>query len=316
MTQPLQHQLQQMQQAHQHAKPAPAHAGAPQHVTCVASHPHLRLGRHRRDPAAKRLFPHMRDILARSGFTIPAEPVTFDYTTGFPASSGALHNDTRGDCTAAAKAHRLQQVRELLGEPAVPVDQLAALALQFYSESTGFDASKDTPDPQNPGQVTNPTDQGGDMQVIAKFLIDTGFPLQDGTRDKFVAAFELDPTDVSALAYCGNRCFGIDFGIIVTDTVMPSDGSPPPAIWGVKDGERQLGGHDIYSMARLANGNWKFDSWGLPLFQFTPAFLAKNVEEAFAYISADALKDGKTVLGLDLTSWQAAMAGQGFPINA
>ena len=226
-----------MTHSHQHAHHAAsgvAHAMAAHLATRVASHPHLRLGRRKRDP--NRRFPHMRDIMAESGFKLPAEPVTFDYTKGFPADSNVLANDRVGCCTGSAKGHRLQAIEVLLAQPLTDPDILTKLVLQFYAESTGYDPSQTQPD------GSNPTDQGGDMQVIAKFLLDTGFPMPDGSRDKFVACFELDPKDVAALAYAGNLCVGVDFGIIVTDTVMPADGSAPPAIWTVKPGEQQLGG--------------------------------------------------------------------------
>lgn len=288
--------------------PAAAPAHAIPHMLFAASHPHLKFGRKKRDP--NRRMPHMRDIISATGFQVPAEPVSFDYSKSFPADSNVLANDRRGCCTASAKGHRLQLMQVLLGSTAIDTTVLTNLVLQFYSETTGFDPSQDQPD------GSNPTDNGGDMQSIAQFLLSTGFPMPDGSRDKFVAAFEIDSRDVAALAYCGNLCLGVDFGIDVTDTVMPADGSAPPAVWDAKAGEKVLGGHDVFAVARLPNGNWMFDSWGLPLFQWTPAFLAKNVVEAFVYISADALKDGKTVLGLDLAGWQAKMAGHAATVTA
>ncbi len=184
-------------------------------------------------------------------------------------------------------------------------DTLTALAVSFYEEF-GYDPT------QTDAQGNNPTDQGGNMDQIAEFLINGGLAMLDGTRDRFAAAFEVDPRNEADLSFCARECLGIGFGIVVTDTVMPQDGSSPPAVWSSRPGERQLGGHFVYGHARLADGNWRFISWGLE-YAFDPSF-HRNVVQAIAYVSADALKDGRTVLGQDLAGWQAVMAGHGRPI--
>jgi hypothetical protein len=54
-------------------------------------------------------------------------------------------------------------------------------------------------------------------------------------------------------------------------------------------------------------GNWRTNSWG-EWYEITPGYLAANGTTAICYVGEDALKDGKTVLGLDMAGWQNALA--------
>ena len=264
----------------------------------VPTHPHLRLGR---KPRTHRRMLNFSAMVAIAG-AILTKPMVFDYTVGLPDDLGTLGNDQVGDCTAAAKYHRLQMMQWRLYKQLVPGAQLTALTEQFYAASTGWD-------PTDPN-----SDQGGNMQDLAAYLVRTGMPMPDGSVDRFIAAFEVDVGRVADLSYCGSVCGGLDIGIRVTTSVMPRDGSPPPPVWDVSDDDEELGGHDIYCMARLSNGNWKVNSWG-GWYQLTPAFWNRNVQEAYAYVSQDWIdKTGKTPLGLNLTGWQEAIAGHATPV--
>lgn len=259
-------------------------------MTFVPSHPHLRLGRKPKTFKPMLGFGQLKTLV--KGELV--SPKTFDYTVGLPSDLGMMFNDSLGDCTAAAKYHRWQALQWLNTGKFWDGSVLADLALRFYELSTGYE-------PTDPS-----TDQGGNMQDLAHYLVTTGMLLPDLTTDKFVAAFSVDPTSVVDLAYCGWECVGIDFGITVTTKVMPADGSQPPRVWDA--GGTTLGGHDVYGLARLPNGNWKVCSWG-SWYEMTPAFVAAQVNEAFAYVSADGLRDGRTVLGLDLPAWQNILGG-------
>ena len=186
-------------------------------------------------------------------------------------------------------------------------DALKDLALRFYEEAGGFDPT------QTDAQGNNPTDQGGDMEAIALFLMRTGLMKPDGTRDRYVAAFNVDPQNELDIAFCAQECMGIGLGIVMTDAVMPPDGSDPAPVWHA--GGRQLGGHFVYAFARSAAGLWTIDSWG-SLYELAPDFMAGNVDQVIAYVSADALKDGKTVMGRDLAAWQGVMAAHGAAVAA
>ena len=92
---------------------------------------------------------------------------------------------------------------------------------------------------------------------------------------------------------------------------MPANGSAPPKIWDVAADDKVLGGHDVYVLGRLGNGNWVVDSWG-GLYQMTPACWVKNVDEAYGYVSKDWMDaTGKTPLGMDVTAWETAMKAHG-----
>ena len=275
----------------------------------VPSHPKLKLGRKlgvrtRHHPrvipfnTVKAAHGPIRDALA--------QPIaTFDYRDGLPNGTDVLANDRLGCCTASAKGHRAQQFTAFRGLTPLDIPALTSSVIKFYSETTGYNA-----DAPLDADGSNPTDDGGDMQKIAEFLVDTGFPMPDGTRDKFAFAISIDPTQEADLAFCGLHCQGVDFGIVVTDTVMPANGAPPPEDWTVLPNEKQLGGHDVISMARLANGRWVVDSWGT-FYTFDQEFGGKNVELAFAYVSDDMLRDNKTVMGLGMSSWQQIIASHG-----
>ncbi len=287
-----------------------------QNLIHVPSHPRLKLGRQSTAAipahhpqiisfeAVKAAHPHIASAIATN------PPPSFDYRDGLPLNTDVLHNDELGCCTAAAKGHRAQQATSFRGMPALPVDELRASVIQFYSETTGYDPKAAlVADPQT-GQLSNPTDGGGDMQKIAEYLVETGFPMPDGTRDKFAFALQIDPGNEGDLAFCGLHCQGIDFGVTITTGVMPSDGSDPPHVWSTAPGDTQLGGHDVISMARRPTGNWVIDSWG-SWYEFDQSFLKQNVELAFAYVSDDMLRQGKTVMGLDLAAWEAVIAAHG-----
>jgi len=268
----------------------------------VPSHPHLRLGR---TPKVLRPVLHLTDFKCLLPSRIKAaltNPTPFDYTTGLPGNMGVLGNDALGDCTAAAKYHRFQAVYFRLTGIYIAGDDLAALAVQFYAASTGFNAQAPLDDDGH-----NPTDQGGNMDTVADFLIKSGMPVPGGQTDRFLAAYSIDPTSDLDLSYCGSESIGVDFGVTLTTAVMPADGSPPPAIWDYDANATPVGGHDIYGLARLPSGNWKINSWG-GWYEMTPRFVQQQADTAIAYVSADALKDGQTVLGRDASFWTAALA--------
>ena len=232
---------------------------------------------------------------------------TFDHSIGMPDDLGMLHNDTEGCCTASAKAHRIQVIRHALGLSPFAISDLADCTQRLYIGSTGFDPSQTGPD------GSNPTDNGCNMDDLGRYLMRTGMPLPDGTIDRFVACFEIDVRNLADLTTCGRASIGVDFGIVVDAGVMPDDGAAPPLVWIPKGPDE--GGHDTYGVGYLPSGNWKVNSWGT-WYEWTPAFHLQNVETAIGYVSADALRDGKTVFGMDMATWQNAMAQHGQAVRA
>jgi hypothetical protein len=276
----------------------------------VSSHPTRKLGRTPARAAThhplvipfatvKNAHPHLAATLAAA--PLPA----FDYRDGLPLDTDALCNDRLGCCTSAAKGHRAQQFTSWRSMPPLPVAALRASVVQFYRETTGYD-----PHATLAADGTNPTDAGGDMQRIAEALVETGFPMPDGTRDKFAFALQIDPSDEADLAFCGLHCQGVDFGVVVTTGVMPENGAEPPHVWTVAPTDKPLGGHDVLALGRRPNGNWLINSWG-SWYEFDTAFLRTNVDLAFAYVAADMLQGDRTVMGLDLAAWTAVIATHG-----
>jgi hypothetical protein len=261
----------------------------------IPSHPHLKLGKKPSSPIRLPHFNHLKGV-----FSIDTSSVQpYDYAATLPTNTGMMYNDTYGDCTAAAKYHRLQVVVWNVFKVFLTGSALQDLALHFYSLTTGFDPT------QTAADGSNPTDQGGNMQDIAEYLVKKGMLRPDGSTDQFVAAFMINPQSLQDLVYCGRECMGIDFGINVTTNVMPPDGTPPPKVW--QAGGTPMDGHDVFGPGFLNHGNFKVISWGSD-YEWTPAFGRQNVTEAIAYVSADSLSNGKTVLGQDLTTWQNFIA--------
>jgi hypothetical protein len=227
----------------------------------------------------------------------------WDYTKGLPANTGVLLNDTLGCCTASAKFHRLQCIVMAITGKFIPAEDLNDLVLRFYELTTGYDPTAELVEGQNP------TDQGGNMQDIAHYLVHTGMarPYNEPI-DEFVAAFEVNPANFADMVFVGRECMGLDFGIECTSNVMPADGSPPPTIW--LPGGTQDGGHDVIVPKFMGNHNFGNISWGSE-YQMTPSFITENVNEVIAYVSKDALRDGKTVMGLDLQTWLNMMTPHG-----
>ena len=263
----------------------------------VPTHPHLRLGR---TPKVMRPFLGFTQIKQLYGFKMES-PVTFDYSKGLPADTGVMANDTLGCCTSAAKYHRWQATHLFVTGTFVPGPVLTPFVEALYAGSTGWNSKATLVDGENP------TDQGGNMEDIADYLVKTGMPLPDGEVEHFVAAFEVDTTNVIDMSHVGQLCYGLDLGIQVTTSVMPPDGSPPPRVWDVSPSDQQLGGHDIYCLGRLPNGNWLIVSWG-KFYELTPRFMAANCNTALGYVAPDALRDGHTVLNMDAAAWDNATA--------
>ncbi len=280
-----------------HHRPTPARKPG-----AVAAHPTRKLGRIR-TPSAHRLL-HFDLIKKFRGINPTIQ--TFDHSIGMPDDLGMMHNDTEGCCTAAAKIHRIQIVRHALGLPPFAIPDLADCAQRLYIGSTGYDPSQTAPD------GSNPTDNGCNMDDLSRYLMKTGMPLPDGTTDRFAASFEIDIRNLADLTTCGKEGLGVDYGIVVDAGVMPDDGTEPPLIWIPKGPDD--GGHDTYAAGFLESGNWKVNSWG-SWYQWTQAFHLQNVETAIGYVSTDALKDGKTVFGMDMAAWQNAMAEHGSAVS-
>lgn len=270
----------------------------------VPSHPSRKLGlrlvsRHRTS------LPSFAEVQGRLGVAAAAAPVTFDYTGRLPSDTGVLGNDRMGNCACAGLYHRMQLVDAVRQRPAPPQDVLAPLAIELYREF-GYDPA------ETDSRGENPTDQGCAIDQVAEFLISGGLLLPDGSRERFVAALDVDPRSEIDLAICGQQCLGLGFGVVITDAVMPRDGSPIPKVWHA--GGEPLGGHYVFAGARAADGTWTVNSWG-EQFQLAPDFIRANLEQAVAYVAIDALANGLTVLGATLEQWQAAMASHGRPVR-
>ena len=193
-------------------------------------------------------------------------------------------NDSLGDCTAAAAAHVETAFSQFgQGAPIVPSN---ADVISFYSGSTGYV-------PGNPS-----TDQGGDMQTVLKYWNQTGI-----AGHKLAAYFAVDPKDFeemrAALYLFGNLYIGFSC------TQGFENAFNKGTVFDVVRRDRVLGGHAVAVHQITKNGNIKGSTWG-GYFEMTPAAWTAYVDEPYAAVSQEWVKNNATPEGLDVNAANAA----------
>jgi hypothetical protein len=96
----------------------------------------------------------------------------------------------------------------------------------------------------------------------------------------------------------------VGIGIEFPESAMQQFNSGEP--WDVVSGAKVEGGHYIPLVAK--RDNLEVVTWGA-LQQMTPAFYEKYCDEAWAYISEENLKAGKSPEGFNLEQLQADLSG-------
>jgi hypothetical protein len=135
-------------------------------------------------------------------------------------------NDRLSNCTSVGLANCARAAAELHG---YDVDIPEASVIQFYSQSTGYDAAK----PE--------TDAGGNMALVLASQANKGFDI--GAQAPLVAAWgTFDPADLNlmrvAIDRVGSAYLGVSLSIsdqqlAVWDTAAPTwAGDPTPGSWG------------------------------------------------------------------------------------
>lgn len=210
-------------------------------------------------------------------------PVRKNWLIGMPDELGEMLNNDIGCCTSSAFFHARQvwnynTTKNLRTDPDVDV-------LTLYEAVSGYNSSDQT------------TDQGALCQDVLQYLLNTGAPIRDGTRDKILGFVEVDHRildDVKRTIFDCGVCY---VGFNVPSYLMPANGEPP-FLWNVEDPNAEIiGGHAIVLCGFDSIG---FDviSWGKK-FMMTPRFLAKYVDECYAIIDKSWIeKTGNTPLGM------------------
>lgn len=198
---------------------------------------------------------------------------------------GMMLNDRLGDCTCAAKGHILQAHTAVSRH--YQVTEPDKMILQLYEEATGYHPD----DPNNP--QSNASDQGANMQDLARYIIDTGMPITpvDGrTRHKYLGMTEVDHRNLDHVARCIYVFGHCDIGFTVPDYIMSQGGST----WDFRGQQYSVeGGHDVANFdyeldkSNLTAGHYAVKavhlcSWGQE-FTMTAAFFRQFVDESYGY---------------------------------
>ena len=210
---------------------------------------------------------------------LPAPPASVNY--GKAVSRWPVYaNDRYGDCTCAAAGHMIQNWRVNTG--AHPPKPTTEEVVAFYSYFTA-------PGPKN----------GVEMLRVLRHWRSTGL-----ASDRIQAYTQLGLNDVEQVKnsiYLFGACYiGVElpkFIMNAEDALAPRWAPPPQGRHG--DGERDPeGGHCIPAFAYDAQHVYVV-TWGA-VKAMTWDFYLAYADEAYAVLSEDWLRDGRTLKGFDL----------------
>src|ERR1035437_276702 len=221
---------------------------------------------------------HMSAILA--GSTLPAPPASVDWTANV-TEFGMMLNDRLGDCTCAGIFHA-RQIWTLNNSQEQTESDRWVLAL--------YEAACDY-------RVGDPsTDQGGSLQNVLLYCLNTGIPLHTGD-DKILGFIEVDPRMANDIKIAIN-----DFGVLYLGFNVPlsifDENNDPKPVWELTPNSGGMdGGHCVIAAGYDEEG-LTIISWGRK-FKMTWDFFQHYSDESYAVLSQDWLNDSnKMPLGL------------------
>lgn len=220
---------------------------------------------------------------------LPTPPEEFGHEALVTSEWGMLGNDEVGCCVFSGGDHETILWNAEAGRP---IRFVKDNTLSDYSAVTGYNPS----DPS--------TDNGTDMQAAAAYRQKVGLIDADGNRHKVGAYLAISPGNIEEHCVAAYLFGAIGIGIMVPDSAMDQFNEGKP--WDVVEGSSIEGGHYVPIMARR-NGMFHVCTWG-KLQPMTDNFFQRYEDEAIAYLSPEALKDGKSLEGFDLPALQADLA--------
>lgn len=193
---------------------------------------------------------------------------------------GMLGNDQYGDCVLAGAGHETMLWNKTAGKDVIVDTPEALLA---YHDITGFD-------PKDPS-----TDQGTDMELAAKWRRNTGILDTKSNRHKVAAYLDITAGNRDqlehAIYYFGMAGIGIQFPQSAMDQFNSGKS------WTVVANSPIEGGHYIPAVGYDSKYVYVV-TWG-KVQRMAWSFYQKYCDEAIAYISQDALKNGQTIDGFN-----------------
>ncbi|HEY6240245.1 MAG TPA: hypothetical protein VIW78_05345 [Burkholderiales bacterium] len=236
-------------------------------------------------------FAHYRTVAA-----LPPYPRNFGHETLIGAKSWQMLGNGpdntvsknfqgAGDCVFAGGDHETMLWTLEGGKPA---KFLGKNAIADYSAVTGYN-------PNDPN-----TDDGTDVREALKYRRKTGLIDASGKRHKIGAYLALEPGNLDHL-YEALYLFGVvGIGINFPNTAMDQFNAGKP--WSVVAGAENDGGHYIPLVARRTN--LECVTWGR-IQQVTLRFYQTYCDEAWAILSPEMIKGGKSPEGFDLDQLKA-----------
>jgi hypothetical protein len=240
-------------------------------------------------------IPHYSALRMRGVMSAPP-PAARAWSKGLPDNLGFYLNDQIGNCADAAVYHR-RQVQSFV-TTGVMDTQPDNMALSLYEKEGGY----------VPGDSS--TDNGTGLQDLLTYWYNTGIPLADGTTEKLIAFFEVDPTNPLHVKEVINDCGGIYLGINLPQAIEDNN---YPNVWDVTPGSPVAGGHCIYGVDYGVSPDTRFlldgitvNSWG-EWNLITPQTWS-YIEEAYALVTNTwVTSTGKTPLNMTVQELEEQM---------
>lgn len=218
---------------------------------------------------------------------LPTPPDSFGHETIID-NWGVLGNSDYGDCVIAGAAHETMLINKLVGNN-IPFDDTCVL--KDYTAITGFD-------PKDPA-----TDQGTDVQDCAKYRRLTGMLDANGARHKIAMALALEKGNLTHLWQAAYLFDIVGIGIEFPSTAMDQFDKGKP--WDVVANASIEGGHYVPFLGKRGDLLYVV-TWG-KLQAMTIPFLEKYCDEAWTYLSQEAIVNEKSPDGFDYALLQQAM---------
>jgi len=222
---------------------------------------------------------------------LPPIPPKFGKTDAF-ADWGMLGNDSVGDCAFAGPAHETMLWTLEGGKPA---SFTTAGVLSDYSAVTGYD-------PNDPS-----TDQGSNVHDVARYRKATGLIDGHGHRHKIAAYLSIDHRNMAHIVAAAYLFDAVGLGILVPASAQEQFAAGEP--WTVVPGSPIEGGHYVPLIG--VDPHWLYVvTWG-KVQRMSRNFYVNFGDEAWAYLSTEFLKAGKSPDGFDLAQLQADLGAVG-----
>ncbi len=216
---------------------------------------------------------------------LPTRPEEFGHERNIGVWS-MFANDQVGDCVFAGAAHE-HMVWTTEGFNPTPFSEESVLS--DYSAVTGY----------VPGDPS--TDQGTLVRDAMKYRRSTGLLDAAGARHTIAAYLAVAPANAEQMLNAMWLFGAIGVGIEFPDTAMDQFDRGQP--WTVTPGAKVEGGHYVPLVA-YRGGMFVCVTWG-KLQLIAPSFLARYCDEAWAMLSTEVLRDGKSPEGFDLATLQS-----------